>query len=508
MTTSDRFRHPGPALALFLAGLTLAAAVQAQAPDAAPQKAPRTVRQRLAPCHLPGLEEALCGTYPVWENRVTKSGRKIPLNIIVLPAKSPDPAPDPIFELAGGPGQGATEGAAELAEVYGGLRSQRDVVLVDTRGTGRSNPLNCALPGSADDLQGYLHDLFPLDALRACVKKLDADPALYTSETAMDDLDEVRAWLGYERINLSAGSYGTRAAEVYLRRHPEHARSALLIGYVPLEARMPFYMARQSQIALDKVFDDCAAAPACRAAFPDPKGELAAVLARFEKGPARDTLVHPKTGKPVELTLSKSSFTTTLRSMQYSPTLYTKLPLYLHRAFLGDWAPFLRQAVGYFDDPSWAIGLYLSVTCAEDVARIDPAAVAREAAGTYLGDDRVRQQRAACAFWPAAKLSPEFWEPRQIPTPVLLVSGWLDPATPPEWAAAAKGTFPNSANLLLREGAHGPGGLSHPECILRIIEDFFANGTAIGLDTSCAREMKRPAFALALPAAPAPPAVP
>jgi fermentation-respiration switch protein FrsA (DUF1100 family) len=191
--------------------------------------------------------------------------------------------------------------------------------------------------------------------------------------------------------------------------------------------------------------------------------------------------------------------------MQYSPNLSVRLPLYIHRAAQGDWAPFLRQAVGYFDDPSWAIGLYLSITCAEDVSQIDPALVARETAGTYLGDDRVRQQRAACAFWPTAKLSPAFWEPRQITTPVLLVSGWLDPATPPEWAAAAKTTFPNSANLLLRDGAHGPGGLSHFECFLRIMEDFFASGTPIGLDTACSREMKRPPFALALPAPPAGP---
>jgi hypothetical protein len=226
---------------------------------------------------------------------------------------------------------------------------------------------------------------------------------------------------------------------------------------------------------------------------------LKALLARFDQGPARGTISHPKTGKPVELTLSKSSFTTALRSMQYSPGSAVFLPLYMHRAYLGDWAPFLRQAVAYFDDPDWSIGVYLSVTCAEDVPRIDLAAVAGETAGTYLGDDRVRQQVAACSFWPAAKLPPEFWEPVRSVAPVLIVSGWLDPATPPEWGAAATRTLLNSRQVLLRDSAHSEFGLSHLSCVTRMLEDFFTDGTAIGIDTSCTREMKRPPFALTLP---------
>jgi pimeloyl-ACP methyl ester carboxylesterase len=490
-------------LVLALAGAAaVSTAAFADPPAGAPGPKPRTVRQKLTPCHVPDLaEEVLCGTYTVWENRAARSGRKIDLNIVVLPAKSPDPAPDPLVFLEGGPGEAATLDASGFAEFLPGLRSERDILLVDQRGTGRSHPLSCRQPGSDDDLQGFLHDLFPLDVLRACLPKLDADPTLYSSDPAADDLDEVRAYLGYERLNLMGGSYGTRAAQVYMRRHPEHVRSVILDGTVSMDARMPLYIARQSQVALDKLFDDCADDPACRAAFPDPRGELKAILARFDSGPVRGTIPHPKTGKPVSLTLPKSSFLTAFRSMQYSPGSAVRLPLYIHRAYQGDWAPFLRQAVAYFNDPNWSIGLYLSVTCAEDTARIDPAnpaIVARETAGTYIGDDRVRQQLAACAFWPAAKLAPEFWEPVRSVAPILLLSGWLDPATPPEWSAEAARNFPNSVRVLLRDGAHGAGGLAHGECMVRMIEDFVANGTAIGLDTACTREMKRPPFALAL----------
>jgi pimeloyl-ACP methyl ester carboxylesterase len=501
-----------PALALLLL-LPLGLALAALAPNAAsaqtepapapPAPKPRLVRQRLTPCHVPDLpEEVLCGDLSVWENRATASGRKISLHIVVLPARSPDPVPDPIVYLEGGPGEPATSDAPFLAEAMSGLRHERDILLVDQRGTGHSHLLNCPQGGSEDDLQGYLHDLFPLELLRACVKKLDADLTLYSSNLAADDLDEVRAYLGYERLNLVGGSYGTRAAQVYMRRHPEHVRSVLLNGYVTMDSRMPLYLARQSQVALDKLFDDCAIDEACRHAFPDPRGELKAVLARFDQGPAHGTIPHPKTGKPVALTLQKSSFTTALRSMQYAPALAVRLPLYIHRAYQGDWAPFLGQAVDFFNDPDWAIGMYLSVTCAEDTARIDPAAIAGETAGTYLGDDRIRQQVAACSFWPKSKLEADFWQPVRSVAPVLLISGWLDPATPPEWSAEASRTLANSTRILLRDSAHGSFGLSHPECLDRIQEDFITSGTGIGLDTRCIEGMKRPPFALTLEALP------
>jgi pimeloyl-ACP methyl ester carboxylesterase len=487
-----------PALALLLL-LPLSLAAAPAPVHAQPAPKPRPVRQKLTPCHVPDLaDEVLCGDLPVWENRSTKSGRKISLHIVVVPAKSPDPLPDPIVFLEGGPGEAATQDAAGLAEELAGLRRERDILLVDQRGTGRSHLLKCHEGGSDDDLQGYLHELFPLDLLRACVKTLDADLTLYSSDPAADDLDEVRAYLGYERLNLIGGSYGTRAAQVYMRRHPEHVRSVILNGYVTMDARIPLGIARQAQVALDKLFDECADDEACRHAFPDPRGELKAVLARFDPGPVRGTVPHPKTGKPVALTLPKSSFLTAFRSMQYAPASAVRLPLYIHLAYQGDWTPFLREALSYFQDPDWAIGMYLSLTCAEDTARIDPAAVAAETAGTYLGDDRVRQQVAACAFWPTAKLPAEFWQPVRSVAPVLLLSGWLDPATPPEWSAEASRTLANSTRVLLRDSSHGSFGLAHPECLVRMTEDFIRSGTGIDLDTRCVKDMKRPPFALTL----------
>src|SRR5215510_11211236 len=201
--------------------------------SASVEAATRTIYQKLKPCKIEGLQtEVLCGTMSVWENRTAKTGRKIDLYMVVLPAQNPNPAPDPVFYINGGPGYGSAGAATGMGQFLGEIRNQRDIVLVDQRGTGKSHPLHCPLPGSDDDLQGYVRTLFPMEVLRACEPKLaaEADLTQYTTEIAMDDLDEVRAWLGYERINVFGGSYGTRAAQAYMRQHPEHVRSAVLTG--------------------------------------------------------------------------------------------------------------------------------------------------------------------------------------------------------------------------------------------------------------------------------------
>ncbi|HEX3555405.1 MAG TPA: alpha/beta fold hydrolase [Thermoanaerobaculia bacterium] len=192
------------------------------------------------PCKVPGLnEEVRCASYAVWEDRAAKKGRKIGINVVILPAKGPDKAPDPLFFFGGGPGQGIAGEAPGLAESP--ARQKRDVVLVDQRGTGRSNPLDCELWGHPLDLRQAAGDVFPIAAVRACKAKLEkvADLRLYTTPLAMDDVDEVRAWLGYGKVNLSGGSYGTRAAEVYLQRHPQSVRTVTLLAVAPLDEYLP-----------------------------------------------------------------------------------------------------------------------------------------------------------------------------------------------------------------------------------------------------------------------------
>ncbi|MFP5284377.1 MAG: alpha/beta hydrolase, partial [Thermoanaerobaculia bacterium] len=140
------------------------------------------------------------------------------------------------------------------------------------------------------------------------------------------------------------------------------------------------------------------------------------------------------------------------------------------------------------------MGVFLSVTCAEDVARIDARAIRVE--GTYLGDDRLRQQREACAVWPRAELPADFWEPAVSPVPVFALSGWLDPVTPPEAAEEVLRGFPNHVHAVIRDGAHVRAGLNDMQCEFDMIARFVQSGSPHGLDTSCVSRMKRQPFVL------------
>src|SRR5436305_13279425 len=277
MSTEFAFRRA--VLAMLLAS-TAALPLRAQADG--PVEAVTTPPH---PCKVPGLsEEVRCASYAVWENREAKKGRKIGINVVILPAKGADKAPDPIFFFGGGPGQGIAGEAADLAQDP--ARQKRDVVLVDQRGTGRSHPLDCEFWGHPLDLRKAAGDVFPVDAVRACKEKLEkvADLRLYTTPLAMDDVDEIRAWLAYGTVNLSGGSYGTRAAEVYLQRHPQSVRTVTLLAVAPLDEYLPLHHAYAGQRALDQLLAECAADAACHAAFPNVKQEIAAVMARIDQG--------------------------------------------------------------------------------------------------------------------------------------------------------------------------------------------------------------------------------
>src|SRR6185369_17155689 len=219
----------------------------------------------LQPCEVPGAEEGkkekvLCGSYEVFENRRAKAGRRITLEIVVFPATGADKLPDPVFYIPGGPGSSSTEDAPYVAQDMAKVREHRALVFLDQRGTGGSNPLNCVFFNAAD-LQSYLGHWNPPDEVRKCRQQLEtkADLSLYVTSIAMDDLDDVRAALGYKQINLLGGSYGTRASQEYIRRHGEHVRTATLQGISTTDQFMPSDFPQHTQAALDGVVAECAA---------------------------------------------------------------------------------------------------------------------------------------------------------------------------------------------------------------------------------------------------------
>jgi pimeloyl-ACP methyl ester carboxylesterase len=461
-------------------------------------------RLSLAPCRVPVLapdfqsllpgegEEARCGTFSVPENR-DRPGRMLPLKVIVIPSRSAVRR-EPIFFLAGGPGQAATE----LAPGFTGPlhRASRDVVLMDVRGTGEGTRLDCTLGGTDENPQSYLEPLFHEGtAYAACRDALsrEADLRQYTTMAAMRDLDELREALGHRRIILEGGSYGTRAAMVYMKMFEPRVRAAMLSSLVPIENRAPLFHAAAAQRAFDLVADQCAAEAPCRAAFPDVRGDLAAILARLRAAPARVGVPHPVSGAPLELSLTASAFGDALRVFLYSGEASRQVPLLLSQARAGDLAPFARAAFQSSRGLAGGVrmGLLLSFTCSEDVHRIRPEEIERETAGTFIGDHRVRGQMAACSVWPRGEVPDEYYRPMRSNVPVLLVSGNLDPVTPPSWGEMARRSFPNSLHLLM-PGGHTPGSL----CLDRIAERFYREGSVANLDTSCVAAERLPPFAL------------
>ena len=217
-------------------------------------------------------------------------------------------------------------------------------MLVDQRGTGGSNPLHCRHDTNP---QYFLDEMYPVEYVKNCRRELEqkADLTQYTTPVAMDDLDDVRAWLGYERINLFGLSYGTRAALVYMRQHPERVRTAFLVGVTPTYHNVPLHHARDGQRALNLLLNECAADSKCNKAFPNIKKELMELLSSLGRQPAQAKYVLPETGKEVTVTIRPEVFAEKLRSALYMPPGARKLPFIIHRAAQGDLAPFLGMVV-------------------------------------------------------------------------------------------------------------------------------------------------------------------
>lgn len=458
----------------------------------------------LADCEVPGVKgRARCGTYEVFENRATRRGRKIKLKVVVLPATGAERAPDPYFYIAGGPGSSATGDAPGVAHQSAKIRERRDLVFLDQRGTGGSNPLDCPL-FDPNDLQSHLENFLPLEAVRRCRAELEgrADLTLYTTPLAADDLEEVRAALGYGRINLLGTSYGTRAALVYLRRHPESVRTVTLHGVLPTDELITLAYAEDAQRALDGVLGECERDAECRAAFPRAREEARAVFDRLRRGPVEVEILHPQSGQNARVRLSRNLAGEAVRYMLYHPVPASQIPLTLHLAAAGDFTPLAEAALFYRQQivGSGSNGLYLSVTCSEDLPFIKPG----EAEGprveqTFLGSYRHVQQRAACQLWPRGPVPADYAEPTRSQAPVLLLTGEWDPVTPPAHGEQALKHLPNGVHVLVPSGGHSFGGLEGVECVDRLKTEFVERGTAKGLDTSCAARIRRRGFVTSAP---------
>jgi pimeloyl-ACP methyl ester carboxylesterase len=455
-------------------------------------------RESLAPC--PQNQEYRCGKVTVFEDREHRAGRQIELNVVLVPAKTAQPAANALFYIAGGPGGSSVDEGQGFAPVLEPLRKTHDLVFVDLRGTGDSNRLGCVTNGNFENnLQGFFEAFLTRDQLRTCRAELErkADLRFYTTPLAVDDLEEVRRRFGYGKIDLLGTSYGTRAAQVFMKRHPDSVRSVLLMGVITLDALLPLTHAQGGERAFDLILTACLADDGCRGAFPNLRAEYEALWQRLDAAPAEIELKNPKTGKLEKVHFSRGNFAESIRFYNYDPAGGAVLPVLVHRAFLGDLKPFAEQVLA--SEPEFrqwlAWGSNLAVACSEDVPAY-PADTTSYSRGTFLGDYRIAIQRDLCAGWVRGEVPAGLHDPVESDIPTLLVSGQLDPVTPPWMAREVARHLPKSKHVIVEQGHHGMTGISNIQCLDGLILPFLEKGSADGLDAACTATMKRPAWVI------------
>lgn len=449
----------------------------------------------LSPCTIPGVVgPARCGTYRVWENRETKRGRQIDLSIIVLGALGNARKRDPLFMLQGGPGDAPSFNASFYSRVFANIRQNRDLVLVDLRGTGKSAALTCPELARPDSSGVLSPDMLGLQAVRDCRLRLEktADLRLYTTEIAIDDLDEVRNALGYERINLYGTSYGTRAAQVYMRRHPKAIRTVTLKGVVPPSMASPATHARTGDDAWRALVQRCATDDECGRTFPTLAQNFDALLLRLEQEPVVDLPV--LINGAVKIKVTRGLFAEGFRSQLYSPESAARVPSLL--AEITDDRRVVETILAtrlLAGGDKLAAGFFLSVSCTEDVPYL-PKNLKPLVAGTFGRDYRLQQQIQACSVWPRGRTSALYREPLKSAIPTLLLSGEFDPVTPPAGGAEVARTLSQSTHVVIRNNGHPIG--TADKCIADMLGQLLEKGSVAGLDQSCANKIPAPRFAV------------
>lgn len=478
--TSIMLRHT---LVFSLLGLCLTGSAAAQATVNSAEKPAAKPAEKL--CRIAGFAQELrCGVVQRPLNPEQPDGTRIEVHYAVLPSQDKNKLHDAVFLLAGGPGQSAINVAGFGQAVLGRLNKRRDLVFVDQRGTGRSASLDCPelnLAGAPQtDDQQFKHS----EACRERLQKLPyGDLRYFTTSIAVQDLEAVRQQQGYDKINLVGASYGTRVGLEYLRQFPGSVRRVVLDGVVPPQMRIPD---QDAGLALQGVFDQCSKNKVCNTAYPDLQKQWQELL---KSTPKQIRVVHPRLGTALDFTLSRATLIGMVHRSLYSPVAAAALPFSLHQAAHGNFQALVAlSGMTNLPGPEGInYGMHFSVWCSEIFARpLDPA-----------NDDFDQVQQAlyqrTCKNWPRGKIPDGFFSIPAARSPVLLLSGGIDPVTPVrhgDMVAAALGK--NALHVSLQNAGHG---LLAQGCMPDVVFRFLNaidDAAALKTDHACVRQIPRP----------------
>ena len=456
---------------------------------------------RLKACTIDGLA-AYCGTAMVPEDRLTGTGPRIPVRVVVFPASSPHRMADPIVWVAGGPGDSAVDWIPLVKPLFF-FNTHRALIFIDQRGTGGAGGLTC--PSFSSTVPDLSHKAALRASVDKCVARLKANLAFYTTAMAADDLHEVLGDLGYTRVNVVGISYGTTLAQVFLLRHPSMVRTMTLLSgtllSVPILERFP----QSGQDALDTVIAECAHDIACHRAFPNLSSDWSALWNSLLKGP----IVVRASISPNHQTemFSADSVAAGLHQLLAEPNTEAAVPIIIHTlgtaqnrgAAIVAVAKALAKARVVLGPGSTQEMIKYPIECSEGWARNQASGLVGRASFEYHLDLLTAQWwHYVCTLIPRPAPAALYGAQRASPVPVLALNGLADPQDPPSNMAGAREFWPNSLELAVPGQAHDINWQTWQSCTGPLVGEFIARGTVSDLDTSCVAKAHGQPFALTL----------
>ncbi len=439
-------------------------------------------------CHLPGQEGPLrCLYINVPRDYANPSKGNLDLHITFAPAFREKAKSDPLVVLAGGPGQSGSSIVAILDAGLNRVRATRDIIFIDQRGTGKSGKLSCDSLNRIESVDHAENE----KVLHDCLSSLKPDLSQYTTRASAQDIDRVRSSLGFAQINLWGASYGTRLAQEYARMFPKNLRSMVIDGVVSPQQNVGL-LSSDTGRATKLLVQHCQNDANCQRQFPQFAQQLDDIMTRAKRGNEIVHAKHPVTGKDLKFPLRHEDVSESLRSMLYVPSHAARMPWIVQQAHGGNWQPLVAAS---FTNTSWqqdgmAIGLTLAVLCGEDVGHIKAEDLLSETPLSFLGDSWAKKLQRWCGI---IKLpARERPSTSKIETPTLLLSGAIDPVTPPTRATEAMQYLLNSQHLIAEQASHG---VSQFGCTQRLIRQFI-DAPNKKVDGACLKEIGKPPFVM------------
>jgi pimeloyl-ACP methyl ester carboxylesterase len=429
------------------------------------------------------------------ENWSRPDGRLIQLHVAIFRSSKVGAARDPVVHLAGGPGSSSLDVASYLlGQGLNAILTNRDFILFDQRGTGYSQPrLDCPERNELTPrlLDGSLADdgasQAVVEAFRRCRDRLVSqgiDLASYTSAASAADINALRLALGYEQLNLYGDSYGTRLALTVMRDFPQAARSVVLDSTYPLEVNLYTTLAPNAERAFNVLFDECAADPGCKTAYPDLRAVFYNLVEQLNNSPRKLSLAAG--GNNYSVALNGGLLIDVLFGGLYNPAVTASMPKMIYQIRQGEYAILRERLLLYFDTSS-ALGMGTSVQCAEEVPFGSAEAVQSAAQGVQPAIAAFFSKSnqylfTICPDWSGQAADPRENQPVTSDTPTLILAGEGDPITPPAWGQMTASHLSHASFYEFRGQGHWVTRSSR--CALSIALAFW-NDPSAAPDSSC-----------------------